>query len=163
MCFKAAIKMVNEGQTVRLQDDKYERVMVARGEANAAGHITADPANAQIAVNYIDKLLDRNLRALIGISAGGRTPTEIPEDRVTGHYVVVYGRGYEPDGRVYYQFKDPGTHGRGDYKEFIDGKLYIDDQTGILFKYGDAPDAPSVLGHDYEVSQVRVYAKVPVD
>jgi hypothetical protein len=165
-CFPAAMMMVNEGQPVRLTDDKYLRIMVAKGKADFVGHINSDPTQAYKALKYIDKLLSLNQRALVGVSVGfgwtkaPRTETEIPEDQVTSHYLAIYGRAYEPDGRVYYKYKDPGTNGEGLNAKFIDGKLYVDDATGILFKRGEQPTSMIDVRGDYEVSHVRVYDQI---
>lgn len=162
-CFPAAKMMVDEGNRstgairVRLTD-QYKRIQIAQGKADSNGRISPDPVRAEKAIRYIDKVLDLKLRALVGVSVGDRTETEIPEDLVTGHYVVIYGRHYDANGRIYYDFKDPGTNGEGLAERFVNGKFYVDDRTGILFRQGEDPTSKlSPLLRDYEVSHVRVY------
>ena len=160
-CFEAARMMAIEGQTGadRKLDDKYDRIQVAMLEGTAEGRIRSDPARAASLIGYVDQVLDSGRRALVGVSVGHRTKTEIPEDRVTGHYVTIYGRGYEADGRVFYRFKDPGTIGEGLATRFADGRFYVDQVTGILFRRGEDPRSKKVPLRDYEVSQVRLYQR----
>ncbi len=52
-------------------------------------------------------------------------------------------------GRLYYEYKDPGDGGRT-------GRLYVDKDTGKLFKEGDKKTG-FVGSADYEFTQVRTY------
>lgn len=130
--------------------DWHSAIQVATAE-DTKGRIQADPLQAQIGRNYIDSCLDKGYPVTVGVSfkdreaAGGK---EVNNDRITDHFVVVSGRGHEPDGRTYYAFKDPADGSTG--------KFYVDRESGVLFR---APRQPGkdVDSKQYQVSQVRTY------
>jgi hypothetical protein len=70
-------------------------------------------------------------------------------DKLTDHFVTIDKRGYDSQNRLYYEYKDPGHGGRV-------GRLYVDEDTGKLFKQGDHK-GPYVHNADFEVTQVRTY------
>jgi hypothetical protein len=152
-CFEAAEKQANDfnsehhkTRTPKLNGPSQAIQIGYQEDKN--GRLKADPAQAKIAREYIDKCLDKKLPVLVGTShEDGR----INNDKMTDHFVTIHGRGYDRDGKLFYRYKDPGDGGR-------EGKLYVDQQTGKLFKQGSNPDNFLYVDEaDYEVTQVRTY------
>lgn len=156
-CLKACVVMCNQNMSKNQQmtRDRDARIMVSIGKAdNSAGRIKANPIKAAQALAYIDRLLNQNLRVLVGVSFGH--PANPENDPVTGHFVVIIGRNYEPDGRVFYTFLDPGTAGGKGREQYQESRFYVDTKTGILFRRGAQPSSSKVVQRDYEVSHVRL-------
>jgi hypothetical protein len=113
---------------------------------DARGRIEVDPEQARIAREYIDRMLDRGRPVVGGVSfEAGR----FNRDRITDHFVTIFRRGYDRDGRLFYDFRDPGNGGRP-------GRFHVDRERGILFREGSGRSR-FVADADYELSQVRTY------
>ncbi|MCI0601437.1 hypothetical protein L0156_00330 [bacterium] len=126
-----------------------QAIQIAYGE-DKNGRLKADSTQAQVARDYIDKKLENGQPVLVGVS---HDRLGINKDKMTDHFVTIIGRGYDKDGRLYYQFRDPGAA-----KGHSLGKFYVDQDTGKLFKQGDGLRNPSYVRQmDYEVTQVRTY------
>jgi hypothetical protein len=108
---------------------RFDRIQVAIGPADHVGRIIADPKKAVEAKDYVDKLLDHGLRALVGVSySNGLTSVDS-----TAHYVCIYARIYD-ENRVAYVFMDPARR-RDDQGKHI-GVFYVDGATNKLYKIG---------------------------
>jgi hypothetical protein len=116
---------------------------------DSSGRLEVDAVRARLGREYIDRCLDRGYPILLGVSYADHAYNH---DRLTDHFVTVYSRGYDAQGRLYYDFKDPGDGGRS-------GRFYVDAKTGKLFKEGDHKTG-YVRSADYEVSHIRTYAGV---
>lgn len=152
-CHEAADKQANDFNKARLGNHapKFngvdDAIQIAYQE-DFHGRVKADPTQAKIAREYIDKCLDKKLPVVVGAST---EDNNINKDKITDHFVTIYGRGYDKDGRLFYKFKDPGNRGR-------EGKLFVDQQTGKLFKQGThGDDWRKVRQADYQITQVRTY------
>lgn len=132
---KAAPKLNGADQTIQIAyaEDK-------------KGRLAIDPTQAKIAREYIDKALDAGYPVLIGASYADKNYNH---DKMTDHFVSIDRRGYDDKGRLFYEYKDPGDGGRT-------GRLYVDKDTGKLFKEGDHKTG-YVGSADYEITQVRTY------
>ncbi len=150
-CFEAAVKACTEhntksyGVAAPKLGGPDDAIQVAYAE-DTNGRVEIDQTQAGIARAYIDKVLDMGYPVVVGASYDDNAYNA---DKMTDHFVTIDKRGYDADGRVYYEFKDPGDGGRV-------GKLYVDDASGKLFKEGDHR-GPYVKSADYEVTQVRTY------
>ena len=114
------------------------------------GRLKTDPTQARVAREYIDKKLENGQPVLVGVS---HDKLGINRDKMTDHFVTIIGRGYDKDGRLYYQYRDPGAEQSKSL-----GKFYVDQDTGKLYKVGDGLRNPSFVRQmDYEVTQVRTY------
>lgn len=156
MCFEAAVAQLegyfrSKGLRVPPLADKQHRIQIAINETTS-GRINADTTAAQRARSYIDDCLDHERPVLIGISALSINAMSINEG-ITEHFVTIHGRGTDEEGRLFYEFKDPGNRGQI-------GRLYVDPETGKLFKPGESlATGPKVVADMlYEVSQVRTYS-----
>ncbi len=152
-CFEAAEKQAKDFNKARLGNrapklnGASDAIQVAYQE-DFHGRVKADPNQAKIAREYIDKCLDKKLPVVVGAST---EDNDINKDKMTDHFVTIYGRGYDKDGRLFYKFKDPGNRGR-------EGKLFVDQETGKLFKQGThGDDWRKVRQADYQITQVRTY------
>jgi len=151
-CHDAAEKQLNDfnkahhGKTLPLNPPD-DSIQVGFRE-DQKGRLKADPTQAKIAREYIDKTLDQKRPVLVGVS---HDDLEINNDKLTDHFVTILGRGYDKDGRLYYQYRDPGAT-----KSDSLGKLYVDEKTGKLFKEG-TDKTGYVKDEDWEVTQVRTY------
>ncbi|MFO0725262.1 MAG: hypothetical protein U1E65_15880 [Myxococcota bacterium] len=155
-CFEAATLQCtahNEANFKKKERPKLagpeEALQVAYAE-DKNGRVLVDPTQARIARSYIDAQLEAGRPVVVGVSysAAGYN-----NDRMTDHFVTISGRDYDAQGRLYYTYKDPGAG-----TDYQDGKLYVDAKTGKMFKEGD--QAGGYVQHlDYEVTQVRTYAK----
>ncbi|MEL7305796.1 MAG: hypothetical protein AAFZ38_11515 [Myxococcota bacterium] len=116
-----------------------EAVVVATGEDNE-GRIDNDKGRARY-TGLIDRYLDDGRPVLIGVSgrAGGDAL-----DGVTDHHVLITGRGYDAEGRLYYDVIDPKAD---DQK----GRFFVDESRGNLFQ----PRGPG-RAH-FEMTRVHVY------
>ncbi len=123
-----------------------DSIQVAYAE-DAAGRVVVDVTQVRLGREYIDKCLDAGYPALVGLSYADKSYNN---DKISDHYVTVFKRGYDAKGRLYYEFKDPGSSGDT-------GRLHVDKDTGKLFREGDGKTR-FVRSVDYEVSQVRTYA-----
>ncbi len=132
---KAAPKLNGPDQTIQ----------VAYAE-DKKGRLAIDPTQAKIAREYIDKALDAGYPVLVGASYADKNYNH---DKMTDHFVSIDRRGYDDKGRLFYEYKDPGDGGRT-------GRLYVDKDTGKLFKEGDHKTG-FVSSADYEITQVRTY------
>jgi hypothetical protein len=152
-CFEAAEKQANDfnaehhkNRNLKLNGPSQAIQIGYQEDKN--GRLKADPTQAKIAKEYIDKCLDKKLPVLVGSS---HETARINNDKMTDHFVTIHGRGYDSDGKLFYRYKDPGDGGR-------EGKLYVDQQTGKLFKQGSNPDNFLYVDEaDYEITQVRTY------
>ncbi|HEY7160592.1 MAG TPA: hypothetical protein VH815_05000 [Acidobacteriota bacterium] len=152
-CFEAAKKQATDFNHARLGNHapklngSSDAIQVAYQE-DFHGRVKADPGQAKIAREYIDKCLDKKLPVVVGAST---EDNNINNDKLTDHFVTIYGRGYDKDGKLFYKFKDPGNRGK-------EGKLYVDQDTGKLFKQGThGDDWRKVRQADYQITQVRTY------
>lgn len=132
--------------------DKTHRIQIATDEVTS-GRLVVDEAAALRGRAYIDQCLDDGKQVLVGVSVWNSESGRHNEG-ITDHFVTVSGRGVDGDGRLFYSFRDPGAGGR-------EGRLYVDETTGKLFKPGKtmADGARTVEAMQYEVSQVRLYKK----
>jgi hypothetical protein len=110
------------------------------------GRLAIDEAQAARGRAYIDKALDAGLPAVAGVSYADEGYNN---DLLTDHFITIDKRDYDDQGRLYYEFKDPGAGGAA-------YRLYVDADSGKLFKEGDQKGA-YVKNADYEVTQVRTY------
>lgn len=124
-----------------------EAIQVAYAE-DADGRVAVDPNQAKIARGYIDEQLDKGRPVLVGVSYADESYNT---DKMTDHFVTISGRGYDADGRLFYTYKDPGAGAA-----YQDGKFYVNEATGKLFKEGDQK-GQFVQNSDYELTQVRTY------
>ncbi len=124
-----------------------EAIQVAYAE-DADGRVAVDPNQAKVARAYIDEQLDKGRPLLVGVSYADDSYNA---DKMTDHFVTISGRGYDADGRLYYTYKDPGAGAA-----YQDGRFYVDQATGKLFKQGDQK-GNYVQHSDYELTQVRTY------
>lgn len=115
------------------------------------GRLVVNPDKAKAAREYIDKALDKGYPVFAGVST---QRDNINFDKLFEHAITITGRGYDADGRLYYNFLEPGTSGAN--KE---GKLYVDQFSGKLYKVGD-PNAQYVSESPFEVTHVRTYDKL---
>lgn len=170
-CFDAAVEMavqgLPKGKAALIGNTDEGRINVSR-RPDAKGHIVADEAKAVEAIQYIDSMLDRNRRVVVGVSYPAEYAAEEPIG--THHYLTIIGRVYEdveadrylPGGsagrsrRVAYFFYDPGHFNQADDNGSV-GKLYIDDDTGIVFKPGVEKAGAPMRSLFYEVTHVRRY------
>lgn len=66
--------------------------------------------NYQSLINCIDRHINNNRPIIVGICVAQYTPTE-NHDRVTNHFVVVTGRGYDSEFQMYYYtYMETGTN-----------------------------------------------------
>gem|GEM_PF-1955179 len=153
-CFEAAVKACTDhnrkqhGDVAPKLDGPDQAIQIAYAE-DAEGRVAIDPTQARLGREYIDKVLDAGYPAVIGVSYADESYNA---DRMTDHFVTIDKRGYDDQNRLYYEFKDPGAGGRV-------GRLYVDEDTGKLFKEGDHK-GHYVQNADYEVTQVRTYQGV---
>lgn len=115
------------------------------------GRLVVNPEKAKAAREYIDKALDKGYPVFAGVST---QRDNINFDKLFEHAITITGRGYDSDGRLYYNFLEPGTSGAG--KE---GKLFVDQFSGKLYKVGN-PNAQYVSEGPFEVTHVRTYDKL---
>lgn len=153
-CFEAAVKACTDhnrqqhGDAAPKLDSPDQAIQIAYAE-DAEGRVAIDQTQARLGREYIDKALDAGYPAVIGVSYADESYNA---DRMTDHFVTVDRRGYDDQNRLFYEFKDPGAGGRV-------GRLYVDEDTGKLFKEGDHKGR-YVQNADYEVTQVRTYQGV---
>jgi hypothetical protein len=154
-CYRAAYKQCTEynnkthkGAAPELSGPE-GTIQVAYAE-DKEGRVAVDKTQAKIGRDYIDKCLDAQLPVLVGVSYSDESYNN---DRMTDHFVSIYGRGVDASGRQYYDFKDPGDGGRT-------GRLYVDKDTGTLFKEGSLKTG-YVRDQDYQITQVRTYKNAP--
>jgi hypothetical protein len=122
-----------------------ESIQIAIRE-DQLGRIEVDPIQARLGREYIDRILDGGRPVVVGVSfEAGR----FNRDRITDHFVTIFGRGYDHEGRLHYDFRDPGDGGRV-------GRFHVDRELGILFREGTGRSR-FVADADYELSQVRTY------
>lgn len=110
------------------------------------GRVVGDPTQLKLGLAYIDKSLDAGYPVVAGASYADDAYNN---DKLTDHFVTIHKRGYDGDGRLFYEFKDPGAGGRT-------GRLYVDKDTGKLFKEGDHKQN-YVENADYQLTQVRTW------
>jgi hypothetical protein len=116
------------------------------------GRLAVNPDNAKKGREYIDRMLDSGYPVYVGISF---QKWDINYDKLTDHAVTITGRGYDKDGRLYYSFKDPGS------KTVTEGKFYVDQETGKIFRPGDMNAKWALARKDYEVTFVGTYKELP--
>ena len=152
-CHKAAVKQLtdyNKAHHLPSELNGPDQAIQIAYQEDKNGRLKTDPNQAKIARDYIDKKLDSGQPVLVGTS---QEVTRKNNDKMTDHFVTILGRGYDKDGRLYYQFQDPGAK-----KEHGLGKFYVDENTGKLFKEGEGLKKPDYVRQmDYEVTQVRTY------
>jgi len=148
-CFEAATQQTNQSLAASKIPAKMssEPIQVAYAE-DARGRTATDPAQAAAARAYVDTQLDKGRPVLAGVSYADNAYNP---DQMTDHFITISGRGYDADGKVFYSYKDPGAGGA-----YAEGKLYVDQATGKMFKEGDKKGG-YVQNADYEVTQVRTY------
>lgn len=150
-CFATAVAQCESynkktfGKTTPKLNGPDQTIQVAYAE-DKKGRLAVDPTQARIAREYIDKALDAGYPVLVGASYSDKNYNH---DKMTDHFVTINRRGHDDQGRLFYEFKDPGDGGRT-------GRLYVDKDTGKLFKEGDKKGG-YVANADYEVTQVRTY------
>jgi hypothetical protein len=151
-CFEAAVKQCTDfnknehGTKAPKLNGPEDSIQIAYQE-DRKGRLKSDPTQARIAREYIDKSLDQGLPVVVGASY---EDNNYNKDKMTDHFSTIYKRDYDEKGRLYYEFKDPGNGGKTD-------KLYVDKDTGKLFKEGSNPKGQYVKYLDYEITQVRTY------
>ncbi len=154
-CLEAATKQCNDyntkvrGNRAPKLNGQADSIQVAYQE-DKEGRLKADPTQAKLAREYIDKCLDKKLPVVVGTSYGDNAYNR---DKLTDHFVTIHGRSYDEQGRTFYEFKDPGDGGAS-------GRLYVDKDTGKLFKERTKENPRWVSEADYEVTQVRTYKGV---
>jgi hypothetical protein len=156
-CFKAAThqcEQFNKKQfgtkAPELETNANQHIQVAYAE-DKKGKVVVDKDQLKIGHAYIDNTLDKGYPVNVGIS---HEDNNINYDKMTDHFVTIYGRGHDDKGRLYYDFKDPGNGGR-------DGRLYVDKTTGKFFKEGADPKSGYVVDHDWEMTKVQTYKNLP--
>ncbi|MFZ5445597.1 MAG: hypothetical protein ACOZQL_36735 [Myxococcota bacterium] len=153
VCFNAAEQQTTEFVTRQLGkkapqlNGADEAIQVAWAE-DAAGRVAVDPMQQGAAHDYIDRMLDRGLPVMVGVSVW---KDKINHDHLTDHFVTITGRGYDEKGRLFYEFKDPGLNG-------TTGRFFVDAASGSLYR----PLVPTtgrktVRNFDYELTQVRTW------
>lgn len=155
-CFDAAALMVTEttsGAPKATLEGRFGRIWVTTGLPSFDGRTRTDPIAATAARQYVDRMLNKNLRVLVGVAWG----TKFGRTVATDHWLAITGRGYERDGRVFYSFKDPGTA----LEALGQGRLYVDGATGKMFRLGSRPRAGGAVLSNYEVTEVRTYKEFP--
>ncbi|MEO8591045.1 MAG: hypothetical protein ABI432_16825 [Flavobacteriales bacterium] len=167
-CFDAAVLMTLSGVRDKLVGGGEDGRIAMVRSSNEHGRVTPDPEGAAEGLAYVDRMLEKNIRVLAGVSYWGNDGAAAQDKLGTRHFVTIIGRSYEaiPGGgpeRMFYVFMDPAK--KREFAEKVDGhevyagKLYVDNATGILFKRGEGPQRGSgfVGKRDYEVTHVRVY------
>jgi hypothetical protein len=155
-CFDAAALMVTEDaprSPKATLEGRYGRIWVSTGVPSYDGRTRSDKASAERARAYVDQMLDRRLRVLVGVAWGNK----VARTKATDHYLAIVGRGYEADGRVYYDFRDPGST----REEYSKSKFYVDGVTGKMFRLGAKPALNMAPLGNYEVTEVRTYKEFP--
>lgn len=158
MCFDGAVKQAEQffdGQHQRRPQlaDRGARIQVALSEV-VSGGVEIDGAAALRARDYIDACLDKGRPVIVGVSCVAIASERVNEG-ITDHFVTISGRGLDDAGRVFYEFRDPGAGG-------ATGRLYVDPDSGKLFKPGATAANTPYVGHmAYEVSQVRTWRDLP--
>lgn len=154
-CFEAATKQCTAHNDKNFKPKDRPKLAGAEDAIQMAyaedsnGRVAVDKGQAEIGRKYIDEQLDAGRPVLVGVSY---QDDKYNNDKMTDHFVTISGRGYDAEGRLYYTFKDPGAGAA-----YQDGKLYVDEKSGKLFKEGDNL-GPYVQHSDYEVTQVRTYS-----
>jgi hypothetical protein len=156
-CFDAAVAQANQynkrahGPKAPTLNGYDKAIQIATGEDNN-GRIVIDAEKAKLGRKTVDSYLDQGYPVLVGVSyEDGKSNL----DKMTDHFVTIYGRGVDDAGRLYYDFKDPGASGNS-------GRFYVDKETGKFFKDGDGK-SNYVRSLDYEMTQVRTYKGVKVE
>lgn len=116
-----------------------EAVVAATAEDNE-GRIDNDEGRARY-TGLIDRYLDDGRPVLIGVS--GRVGDDAL-DGVTDHHVLITGRGYDAEGRLYYDVIDPKANDQ-------EGRFFVDESSGNLFQ----PRGPGRV--HFEMTRVHVY------
>jgi hypothetical protein len=152
-CKEAAVKQLKDFNKINNNPSELngpdQAIQIGYRE-DKKGRLITDPTQARVAREYIDKKLENGQPVLVGVS---HDRLGINKDKLTDHFVTIIGRGYDKDGRLYYQYRDPGAE-----KSKSLGKFYVDEDTGKLFKQGDGLKNPGYVRQmDYEVTQVRTY------
>lgn len=150
-CMRTAVAQAEQylakalGRNAPTLNPHNDSIQVAYAEDDD-GRIQPDAAQLKLGRDYIDKSLDVGYPVVIGVSYGTHVENH---DKLTEHFVTIHKRGYDKDGRQFYEFKDPGNSG-------ATGRLYVDKDTGKLFKEGDHKSG-YVVSLDYELTQVRTW------
>lgn len=153
-CYRGSRAMVNEYLANEgIKATPLWGMIIVGDTETASGDVITTREKADAARNYIDRSLDAGLPVHVGVSyvSGNRYNV----NPVTDHYVVITGRGREPDGRLYYTFNDPWP-GRDDpsaprrFYVDADGKLEKPVQEGRGNTYRRA-----------EVSEVLTWREIP--
>lgn len=150
-CFQAAVAQVERyndaafGRNAPRLNDASQTIQMAYAE-DELGALEVDPTQVKLGREYIDKALDVGAPVLVGVSYDDEN---FNLDKLTEHFVTIHKRGYDAEGRLFYEFKDPGAGGRT-------GRAYVDADSGKLFKVGDGK-SEYVRSANYEFTQVRTY------
>jgi RHS repeat-associated protein len=162
-CFAKACEMAEEGNKTLsrpphlLGKDKAINVAIAEDQF---GGIVVDPLKARKGLNYIDRALEAGYRVVVGASYSTKGTKS---NRLTEHFLTIYGRSYDEKGRVFYKFRDPGlAHPAGPKGEFPSGvRLFVDSATGKMFRVPTMKGAAEpIVSHEYNVTQVRTYKEL---
>lgn len=148
-CFRAATAMARDaGATVLGPAD---RIQVATSEATD-GSVTVDPTRMTQGRSYIDSELEAGRPVVVGVSHKAGYNGNV--DRLTDHFVVVTGRGTNPDGSTYYTFNDPATrHATIGSDTRVENRFQVGADGGL---YRDMANETSYLTQkDTWVSMVR--------
>jgi hypothetical protein len=123
-----------------------QAIQVAYAE-DLEGRVKVDKTQMNLAQKYIDQCLDQNYPVVVGVSSGFTLKNH---DQITDHFVTIHGRGYDKNGELFYEFRDPGNSGNL-------GKFYVDKDTGKFFKEGASGKKIYTRDYPYEMTQVRTY------
>jgi hypothetical protein len=111
--------------------------------------VTIDPAKAAQGVAYLDSQLDAGHPVVVGVSY---TISSWNVDDITDHFVIITGRGTDPQRGVYYPFHDPATSHEWLGSDQNTANRFYFTAAGGLYR----PESTATQIHSaYDVSMVR--------
>ena len=125
------------------------RIQVATGE-DTRGRVTIDPAKAREGIAYIDAELSAGRPVVVGVSY---MDASYNVDVITDHFVIITGRGTDPNQRTYYGYHDPASSKAAIGSDQNIGNRFYRTAEGGLFRSATA-NVP-IEGFMYDVSMVR--------
>lgn len=144
-CYRACQRMAALAG-VLVPDSTERRLQVANGE-DAHGRVLTTPQQTASARAYLDVELEAGRPVVVGVS---HQDSAYNRDKLTDHFVLVVGRGSDPDGRRWYEYHDPASSHEhvGVHRRF-----YVDQGTGNLVHDGVLA-AGAVVARHTELSMV---------
>ncbi len=147
-CYRAVATMARQ-VGVNIPPGTGNRIQVATGQ-DPYGRVHTTPERTQAARNYIDGQLAEGRPVCVGVAHRRGGPNQ---DGMTGHFVLVNGKGVDEQGRTYYTFLDPATRDPSKGNNPSRNRFYVDPGSGNLVKDGELARGYVVDRH-YEMSMV---------